>query len=275
MLDSMVVESGSRLLLMFLTYAFYIFSTLLLLRSVITRQELSFNSIGRLIDSLTSKYTPEGFSTLYIQGMLVIVSVAYVIAGMLLLRDFSLAQAVPFIVRILNYYMIVLFISLLILANPQSASVSLLVTLFRRLGQQFSNIIAPIVPLRGRLFYVAVATFFMVIYFALIVVLLLVEVVLYGNPLNALRIADIAFSFSVAGLLSFLNFYAILLFFRVLLSWFSPDPRNNFYIVLYYSTESYLGFFRRLMPTVGMFDFSPIVALLSIYFIRSTLVLFL
>lgn len=275
MFDTTVIESGSRLLLMLLTYAFYIFSTLLLVRSVITRQELNFNNIGRLIGSLTSRYIPESFSTLHIQIVLALISVVYVVGGMAVLREFSLAQSVPLIVRVLNFYMIVVFVSLIVLSNSQSANVSLLVTICRRIGQQLSNVISPFVPIRTRVFYLVVAFLYLVIYFASIVVLLVVESVLHGVAFNALRMSTVALSFTIVGLLSFLNFYAMLLFFRVLLSWFSPDPRNNFFILLFYATETYLGFFRRLIPSVGMFDLSPIAALVSIYFIRNILILFI
>ncbi len=275
MFDSMVVESSSKLFLLLLTYAFYIFSVLLLLRSVITRQELNFNTVGRLIGSLTSKYIPERLSTLQVQMLLGLVSVAYVVGGMFLVRDFSLAQSVPFIVRVLNFYMVVVFVSLIILSNSQSTNASMLVTLFRRVGQQLCNTVSSLIPIRSNVFYILVAFLFLVIYFSVIFVILILESLTRGISFDIVRMLSVSFSFTTAGVLSFLSFYAMLLFFRVLLSWFSPDPRNNFYILLYYSTESYLGFFRRLIPSVGMFDLSPIAALVSIYVIRNILILFL
>ncbi len=275
MFDSMVVESSSKLFLLLLTYAFYIFSVLLLLRSVITRQELNFNTVGRLIASLTSKYIPERLSTLQVQMLLGLVSVAYIVGGMFLARDFSLAQSVPFIVRVLNFYMVVVFVSLIILSNPQSTNASMLVTLFRRVGQQLCNTVSPIVPIRSKMLYAFVGLLFLGIYLSVIFAILIFESLTRGISFDIVRMLSVGFSFTIAGVMSFLSFYAMLLFFRVLLSWFSPDPRNNFYILLYYSTESYLGFFRRLIPSVGMFDLSPIAALVSIYVIRNILILFL
>ncbi len=275
MFDSMVVESSSKLFLLLLTYAFYIFSVLLLLRSVITRQELNFNTVGRLIASLTSKYIPERLSTLQVQMLLGLVSVAYVVGGMFLARDFSLAQSVPFIVRVLNFYMVVVFVSLIILSNPQSTNASMLVTLFRRVGQQLCNTVSPVIPIRSKMLYAFVGLLFLGIYLSVIFAILIFESLTRGISFDIVRMLSVGFSFTIAGVMSFLSFYAMLLFFRVLLSWFSPDPRNNFYILLYYSTESYLGFFRRLIPSVGMFDLSPIAALVSIYVIRNILILFL
>ena len=37
-------------------------------------------------------------------------------------------------------------------------------------------------------------------------------------------------------------------------------------------SEPYLRIFRRFIPTVGMFDFSPMVAIIVLYFLRSIIV---
>ena len=49
---------------------------------------------------------------------------------------------------------------------------------------------------------------------------------------------------------------------RVVLSWFRVDPYNRFVQILYQITEPVLGVFRRYIPSVGMMDITPIVALL-------------
>jgi YggT family protein len=37
-------------------------------------------------------------------------------------------------------------------------------------------------------------------------------------------------------------------------------------------TEPYLRLFRRIIPTVGMFDFTPMIAIIVLYFIRTIVV---
>jgi uncharacterized protein YggT (Ycf19 family) len=37
-------------------------------------------------------------------------------------------------------------------------------------------------------------------------------------------------------------------------------------------TEPYLRLFRRLIPTVGMFDFTPMIAIIVLYFVRTIIV---
>ncbi len=50
----------------------------------------------------------------------------------------------------------------------------------------------------------------------------------------------------------------------MLLSWFPIDPRNPLVILLYDITEPILEPLRRVIPRLGMFDISPIVAILLI-----------
>ena len=60
------------------------------------------------------------------------------------------------------------------------------------------------------------------------------------------------------------QFYTLLIFIRIILSWvtmfWSPPPALSPAIrVIYDLTEPVLGFFRRYIPPVGGFDFSPII----------------
>ena len=80
------------------------------------------------------------------------------------------------------------------------------------------------------------------------------------------------------GLQFFSNFLSILstvLYFailaRVLTSWIQIAPTNPFFPVIrliYGITEPILGPIRRVLPRTGVFDFSPIVALLLVHLLR-------
>ena len=62
------------------------------------------------------------------------------------------------------------------------------------------------------------------------------------------------------------------IFIRVLLSWFPIDPRNPLVTLLYDITEPILQPLRRVIPRMGMFDLSPLVALLLIQFLGNAAV---
>jgi YggT family protein len=71
-------------------------------------------------------------------------------------------------------------------------------------------------------------------------------------------------------ILTALNWLIII---RALISWVNPDPLNPIVQFLYKTTEPLLSPFRRLIPmyNVGI-DFSPIFALIVIWFLKIFLV---
>ena len=79
----------------------------------------------------------------------------------------------------------------------------------------------------------------------------------------------IAIAQIVGAILTILTWIIII---RALVSWVNPDPYNSIVQFLYRVTEPILMPIRRILPAMGGFDFSPIVALIGIMFIRSFLV---
>jgi len=55
---------------------------------------------------------------------------------------------------------------------------------------------------------------------------------------------------------------------RALLSWFTNDPRNPLIAALDQVTEPILAPLRRVMPRMGMLDFTPLVAVLILVAIQ-------
>jgi YggT family protein len=56
----------------------------------------------------------------------------------------------------------------------------------------------------------------------------------------------------------------LIVFLRVLLSWFDPTGRNRFSAFIIQTSEPLLAPIRRLLPRTGMFDFSALIVLLVI-----------
>ena len=55
---------------------------------------------------------------------------------------------------------------------------------------------------------------------------------------------------------------------RSVLSWVVQDNSNPLVAIVYHVTEPVLGPIRRVLPNLGAFDLSPVVALIVIYIIR-------
>lgn len=56
--------------------------------------------------------------------------------------------------------------------------------------------------------------------------------------------------------------YSFLIFVYVILSWIPEVRYQSWYRTLGSLTEPYLSLFRRIIPPLGMVDFSPVVALI-------------
>ena len=58
---------------------------------------------------------------------------------------------------------------------------------------------------------------------------------------------------------------------RVLLSWINLGPGNPIVAIIYQITEPILAPIRRALPSMGMLDFAPMVALLLILLVRTVI----
>ena len=61
------------------------------------------------------------------------------------------------------------------------------------------------------------------------------------------------------------------IFVRVLLSWFKVDPYNPAVVLLYQVTDPILEPLRRVIPSVGPLDITPIVAMILLDVVRRLL----
>ena len=78
------------------------------------------------------------------------------------------------------------------------------------------------------------------------------------------------FIYAIAVILSYLaTVLTWLIIIRALISWVNPDPYNMIVQILQKVTEPVLAPFRRVIPAYNIgIDLSPVLAILSIWFIR-------
>jgi len=83
----------------------------------------------------------------------------------------------------------------------------------------------------------------------------------------------LAFLINIVDILFQVLYLAILA--RVILSWFPVRPGNPFFplaVIINQVTEPVLAPFRRIIPTIGMMDISPIVALLVLNLVQRVVI---
>ncbi|MHA2610776.1 MAG: YggT family protein [bacterium JZ-2024 1] len=69
-------------------------------------------------------------------------------------------------------------------------------------------------------------------------------------------------------LIYLIGIYEIVILIRILLSWVPPLMQTSFYFFLASITEPFLHIFRRILPPIGVVDFSPMLALLVLEAIK-------
>jgi len=73
-----------------------------------------------------------------------------------------------------------------------------------------------------------------------------------------------------------LNFYVLIVFSRIVLSWFPLRPGGIVFTInqwLFRATEPLMGRARRILPPMGQFDLSPIVVILFLQIVVGRLIL--
>lgn len=70
----------------------------------------------------------------------------------------------------------------------------------------------------------------------------------------------------------FFNLLIIALFIRILLSWFRVAEDNFFVQILFNITNPILLPFQKIIPPMGMIDFSPIAAFIALEIVRGLLI---
>jgi YggT family protein len=80
----------------------------------------------------------------------------------------------------------------------------------------------------------------------------------------------------ITSVLNFINIYSVLIFVRLLLTWFPAiEWMQQVASVLSPVTDPYLNIFRNLIPPVGGFDLSPMLAIFALSAVSSVLPMFL
>jgi YggT family protein len=111
-----------------------------------------------------------------------------------------------------------------------------------------------IVPSFGRLDTATVLVAFVIQYAAVLLILLI-----FGTTAS---ISVIATTAVVKLVMLSINLFMFAIFVRIILSWISPGQYNPATAIIGTLTEPVLRPFRRLIPTIGGFDISPIFAII-------------
>jgi YggT family protein len=261
------MENFNMSLIGFIVKAYIV---VLLLRWVLTQQELTFNMIGRGVSMLTRffaagkpKATIDRMTPVIITVITFIYSLFFMIGG-----GPSFIEALIFAYKEVISFILMFFIVCVLLGALATPSTGSFPLFFYRLGNIWVKIARKIFRIKGNAIIIPTIIIIALVYIAANAILW----VLYGlylgefDVLSVLAHETILF---VAHMNKLLWYLGIIIVIRALLSWVSPDPRNILVQLIHYITEPVLSRFRRIVPQLGMIDLSAMVAIILIFLLNN------
>lgn len=248
---------------------------LLHLRWVMTRQELYFNPVGKFVASCTEpifanvfKKTPKHIADKYIPVIIVLLifmmSFGYIFFnGASFLTSFYISVS-----EILSFMMVFYIVSIFLGSLSNSQRGNIYTTFFYRIGLFWVKLTRTFVRVDGnKIIFPAI----LVVFLSYIVLNTLITYLfnLYGaNIVSAVFILKISLKSGLFSLVGILRIVTWLIIIRALLSWVSPHPSNPLVQILSSLTDPFIDPVRRILPPFGMVDFSPIISLFIVEFVR-------
>jgi len=241
-----------------------------------TRQELYFNPLGKLVASFTepifstvfSKY-PHEKSKKFIPLLICVLTVILAIVFWTINKIsfiYALIGAIDDVLRFLMLFYIISLILGSVLNTSYQASVY--TTFFHRIGLPVVKIVRTIVNIPGNGVVVAAVIFIFIIYVLANSGLQIVFNILIAREINIVTILLVNTKYGLMSLVDLLQILTWLIIIRALISWVSPDPYNPIVQLIVALTEPVMGPFRRLIPPIGFIDISPIILILIIQFLN-------
>ena len=114
------------------------------------------------------------------------------------------------------------------------------------------------------------ATLVLILVFTAVKILLVAELSGFDASITAVIIKTI-----IETIMLTLDVFLFAIIIQALLSWINPDPYNPVVSLLNYLTWPVLKHFRKLLPPISGFDLSPIIAIITIMFIKQSILYFL
>lgn len=240
----------------------------LMFRYVATTQELNFNPIGKTVAMLTepvfkkfriAKEQSDRFIPMLIFTGVIIAS----LLQMLFTKSNIVLAFFAVISNFLLFFMLFFTVSILLGNFVNKPLMSHYVMFFYRLGFPWVKLTRTIIPISSnKIIYPAVLMVFFIYVCASFIIIVGIQAFSAGlNAVAPISALLFAVKSGLLGLIDLLYYLSWLIIARALMSWVSPDVRNPIVQLIYTLTEPVLAPFRRIIPSVGIFDFSALVAI--------------
>lgn len=266
-------------LLNLIDLALYVLIAMLLLRSVVTYPELQFNQYAQIIDKVTSKLIGKNQMANAPIYIAVLVAAATLV-GVHILALGLLGGVLDGLFSLVNFFYLFLLILLLLGTMNGTPGSGYIILLANRFSLRSVVIARKITRVPGNAIVVPLIIVFTVIYIAVMAgvrigYMILTQAITIDDVtsdiiLSALRFGGQSLLMLIANVI---GIYIWLLIIRGIVSWFSLDPNNPFFGILYGLTEPVLAPVRNVIPPLGFIDISFLVVFICLSLIKYAIIM--
>jgi YggT family protein len=244
-----------------------VYIIVLIMRWILTQQELVFNPIGRGVAKLTNPLFKRSQGALksdtdkFIPFFILAICLLFGVINGAVSNNMILGVVVG--VSSMFRFMAMFFIVSIIIGSLSIPGAGGVPVFFFRIGGIWVGAVRKVLKIRSNKIVIPSIILVLLIYIAIDAGIKALGRSLLTMPIDISLIIGILWQlvYSCASLLGALM---IVLVVRALMSWVSPDPRNALVQLIYYMTEPLLSPIRRIVPPIAGFDLSVLVLMLLI-----------
>jgi YggT family protein len=242
-----------------------------------TRQELHFNPLGKLVAKMTdpvlekmfklTKKSSDRATPLFIALAIFLESfLIFIFAQKSMIYSLLYGAA-----DILSFLMLFYIVCVLLGSLASNSHMTHYAMYFHRLGSFWVKLTRTFIPVKGNVVIVPAILIVFAVFTAINAGITISFQTIGGNldPVYAVKLAAKSNIFAIVGLL---DIFVWLVIIRALLSWVSPDPRNPVVQLIVSLTDPIMEPFRRIMPNMGGIDLSPMILIFVVYFIKQIVI---
>ncbi|PLX65767.1 MAG: YggT family protein [Denitrovibrio sp.] len=249
----------------------------LIFRTVMTRQELYFNPLGKLVGKMTDpvlekvlKLTKKNADNI----LPVFIIIAVLLNGLIIFMLTGLTLPIAMIAGfadLVTFLMLFYIISVLMGSMAGNSNMSHYAMFFKRIGSFWVKLTRTFIPIKTNMVIIpSVVVIF--IFFTLVNTGASLGLQMMSSSFDLVSALRTAFKTDFLALIGLLDIFVWLIIIRALMSWVSPDPRNPIVQLIAALTDPVLIPFKRVIPPLGAIDISPMILIFVVYFIKTIMV---
>lgn len=251
----------------FIIFLAKIYIVILLFRFVSTYHELIFNPLGKIISKLTDPFLYKESKSFIAVLIILIVIVTSLLNS---ISSNSVEFLTKFMSSLINYiyfFMLFYIVSMIFGSFGNRPIGGGFIALFFRLGLPWVKMTRLFIPINsGKIIIPAIIILFLLTTCLTAVINTVFNLLIYQTIGNTAAIFISALATGAYKVFGLLYYMSLIIAFRAIISWVSPDPRNMIVQLVYVITEPVLEPLRKLIPPIGIIDFSAFIAMIAFYF---------